>query len=287
MIGGKKMKKEIINFIVSLLLIIIGSLIGMRIESVRQNKEVKEKYIEYSVSVFDEFINKPKLGKETIEILLNNKSIENITSIEIDIYNRNNKDFENVKLFYELGFNKPDTEKIEIINNELYSNYGLPKESIIPLQDVINPEKNKGIRFGYEIKNLNKSDSFKPSFTSRILLIGSLSPKISVEILKPGLRIRPKVWEPSDSSLNVVKITTVLLIVLILIFLFVNFSDKITQKYAFDDLKNEINKFEIYNSEKQKVDIKDFIIHFQPIFRKILSFKYFFSIIIRKIKQTN
>lgn len=182
------MKKWVQDLLKSIIILIIGALLGYYLNNLQLKKSQKFQYFDYETSVNHDIIrlNNSSLRKN-IRVYYEDSLIDNLTSVEINIYNLTDIDYDNVDL--NIIF-----KSTQIANHYFQDRYELKGGIEFLSVDTL---QNKDISYKYNIKIANRSPfelkytaDNKPVLKATYLLIGIVEPDIKISITKKGLDIR-------------------------------------------------------------------------------------------------
>lgn len=152
--------KVLIQFIVSIAVLAVGTVVGIYVEKHTSEEKGKIRYLDYEINESN-LLKTPIIQGRTIEVLLDGNPINKLSQLEIPIYNYSDIDYENVPLFLELV---PKEEK----NYSLVASDAVGSDFIPEAIETIDvkPSKIAGLhRVGYKIKTVNRSsDKESPEF---------------------------------------------------------------------------------------------------------------------------
>jgi hypothetical protein len=181
------MKEETKKLLTNIFLLIVGALIGFGVQILRDTSDKKRRFLDVKVSFSDGIFSRPDIQNRNLEILLDNKPIKNLASVDITIYNFSDRDYDNVPVYIDFEANDPN-EQIEIIKTDVAGAHGI-REQIESLQRHPSGSK-RLIQEGYQVKTLNRPQDDDPVFQARYLFLGDKTPKVSVYTVKTGLEPR-------------------------------------------------------------------------------------------------
>lgn len=245
MIQELKVKKIILeNILPGLILLIIGTFIGVLTTTRNENKRNNHRFIDYKVTIDPEIvqINDDNL-KDEIKFTYKNEDIKKLTSVKIRIFNYSDKDFTDVPIYIIIKHSNPE---LKILNQ----NY-LDQNDLIDGIEFIKSEKdNYETKFYFKIKNASHTViSNKPSFKDKIFSFAFLvlnDNDIEVKVLqnKSGLDIQEfnyynYVKKPlSQTAIGIIIITFITLIIYLALISFLTRFQKIVFKKKYQ-LKKE------------------------------------------------
>ncbi|HKR06447.1 MAG TPA: hypothetical protein VJY62_17570 [Bacteroidia bacterium] len=213
------------NIIPGVLILAIGTYIGIYANSSKEKNDNKPRFLDYNYFVNDNLVQVPenKLLKD-IRISYQERSIENLTTANVSIFNFSNRDFENIPINITL---KPaNGDSLEIIRNNFEGINAMPED--IEFRNEIKRPDNSRI-FQFNIKTANRSGRPDLFFSSNsvlkvsFLIIGSKKPNLEVSVNKAGLDVRPYLYKnyAPFSIFNILDSPLVLIFVFILYVLFI------------------------------------------------------------------
>ncbi len=88
----------------SILLLIIGALIGYAIELYKSSEQGRIRYIDKEVGISKSVLNLPTLPAQKIEVFLNDAKVEHITEVRVILSNFEDKDFSDIPVFVTISF---------------------------------------------------------------------------------------------------------------------------------------------------------------------------------------
>jgi hypothetical protein len=124
-------------------------------------------------------ISKPQLSGKQVKVFVDNKPLDNISSVFVAIFNQTDQDYEDVPI--EIAFSPINGKPPQLIqvttqtSPEFYENMSLP----LPTDG--------SLHFGYRMKVMNRSSS--AALQSSYYFEGDQAPQITVSVLKKGLTI--------------------------------------------------------------------------------------------------
>ncbi len=138
------------------------------------------RYLEYGVTSSPELFKRPELSGRQVEVRIDGKPVENISTVHVALYNRTDQDFENVPV--ELTF--PAATKIIQARSETAPN--APPE--IPQTQPTAGTDGK-IRYDYTIAHANRIND--PVFIGDYTIEGPTAPALAVSVHGKGVEATP------------------------------------------------------------------------------------------------
>jgi len=140
-------------------------------------------YLEYRSQRIEAILSSAKAIGDSIQFNVNDKKIDNMSELDLNIYNLSNSDFSDVPVYIDLYNNLGSPLRIISINA-----YGFngAKEQVEQLPVEKSKFKDAGIRLGYNLRVANRNEKF-PIFTLKVLVEGTLSPDFNIDIAKNGV----------------------------------------------------------------------------------------------------
>jgi hypothetical protein len=178
----KDITKMALNSVFSLL---TGALLAIVVQGWNTQAASQVRYLDYIVNYRPGILTRPDIHGRKIEILLDQKPIENLSEVEVSVYNFSDRDYEDVDFYVDLV---PAGGPVEVLAQDVVGARGR-YETVEPLRDVV-PDPGE-LRYGYRVKTLNRSGFDVPAFQARYLTLGGTSPRARVEAIKTGVELRP------------------------------------------------------------------------------------------------
>ena len=238
--------------------ILVGITLAVDRKVMSDENRIRE--LEYKLTPVNGIINKPDLGSRELDILLDGNPIENISTLQVSLYNRTNRDYEDVLVYVELHY--PTHDQVEVITDSYRSPIGLPRESVQRLPETSDPSTPGARRFGYAFTTINRSpDQYTPVFELSFLVLGTNAPEASVEVQKAGLMAKQYSY-PEASLVSVVVASSLIAALYIGLFVYLwrydvkqrkrkqEFQPKLQQAFAerFPDESVAVAAFEVYKN---------------------------------------
>ncbi len=179
----------------SLVLVIISAVLaaitGAWVERQRANDDKMPRLIDYEIESSRIFPPGPYVPGKDVAITIDGKDAAGVTRLDLMVYNFSDKDFDNVRFYIDLVPDNPSEMPGDIQATSACGVNGIP-DSVTRIKDV-EPSKRPGaMRFGYEVRSLNRSARLTPSFmVSYYYLTDSphLTPEINTD--RAGIDLRP------------------------------------------------------------------------------------------------
>ena len=140
-----------------IILVLFSALIGYAVNAVKESSSNKKRYIDCWKNVSYSNINKSDLVEKNIQILINGKPVNNLSSIDVKLYNFSDKNFADIPVYIELIPAKGDS--LQLIEEDVD---GIGKNIESMSADSIHPIIG-GFKFAYLIKAANTADSLRHS----------------------------------------------------------------------------------------------------------------------------
>lgn len=183
------MKSTFTQILVGIVVLVVGTFVGTVVEKYRSESEGRIRYLDKEVSKRKSILSRPRIPGKNLQVILDGNPIENLSQVTISIFNYSDKDYSQVPVYVELI---PSSDKpIQIIGERAVGANDLP-EAVASIKNVKSSEVTGGLRYGYEIKNVNRTHDFdfKYAFHVSYLLLGEELPNIKVNTDSKGLRLR-------------------------------------------------------------------------------------------------
>lgn len=181
------MNKVLTQLAISLVVLIVGTFIGVVVEQNRSESEGRLRYLDREIRMSKSILSRPAIYKKKLELLIDGKSIDDISSVEVKLYNYSDLDYEKVPIYNELT---PTSEEPITILSESVTGANQLQEGVSPLDSVHRSTIPGAVRFGYKINALNRSSDFNYSFAATYFVLRSSPPEPKVAINKKGLDLR-------------------------------------------------------------------------------------------------
>lgn len=167
--------------------IILGALLGAfltgLINLLLDQYSNRIQYLDFKPQRIEAILSSAKAIGDSIQFNVNNNRIDNMSELDLNVYNLSNSDFSDVPIYIDL-YNSAGMP-LRIISISAYGANGA-KEQIEELAVEKSKFKEAGIRLGYNLKVANRNEKF-PVFTLKILVEGTLSPDFNIDIAKNGV----------------------------------------------------------------------------------------------------
>jgi hypothetical protein len=195
------MKDIFTKILIALITLGLGIPIGIWTESLRNEQANKMRFLDFDSQFHTNIIGHPDALEKKMNVFIDGIKVENISQIDIQIFNFTDKDFADVPLFIEINSLNGDT--LKLLNEKVAGQEGL-SDYIIPIQKI-EPAKFKGaLKFGYKLRTINRI-GYKPVFTASFLIIGKAD-HFQINTMQSNLDIvkfdyehfkKSKIWESS------------------------------------------------------------------------------------------
>ena len=174
------------KLVVIIIPLILGGLIGLFTQAWRDKQQVQTRYLDQSVSISDVIGHRSIPGRK-LEILLDNKPIENLSQVSISLFNATDQPYDDIRAYVDI---KPvEGDSLEVISQDVAGANGL-REAVTRESNVITPGRAGSIHLGYTIKTANPLGS-EPIFIAKYIVLGRERPALaSLTIDKKGLDTR-------------------------------------------------------------------------------------------------
>lgn len=183
------MKKIFAQILASVVILVIGTLVGGFVEKHRTEAQGKIRFLDVAISKGKSILSRPTIPGKNIEIMLEGKPIGNLSEVTLGIYNFTDRDYSEVLVYIELIPQGGTT--LDVVGQQAVGENNLP-EAVEPISNV-SPSNIKGAsRYGYKIRNVNRTGELigGASFQVRFLLLGDEVPEVKVAIDKVGLKLQ-------------------------------------------------------------------------------------------------
>lgn len=239
------------NILPGIVTLLLGTFIGIYVNSKKEVEDNKKRFLDYSLSIYPYLVKSPEEDLTSdVKVFYKEKSINNLTLVEVSLYNLSDKDFEDIPLYVTLFPALGDS--LEIVRSNFTSYKNMP--DIVESKEISTTDLSK--KFEYKIKTANRSASSNiyteenlPIIKASYLIIGAKNPKVELTLNKKGLDIRP--WDYlnySASSPSMVWVILFVLLAFVLLFFVFIFTIKI------------INFFSRNKAERDLIKRKQFIL---------------------------
>lgn len=184
-------KKILIQIFVGIVMLVAGSVTGWLIKKDQDKRAREIRYVDLETNINTNIIGRPAEIEQKLEIMLDGKPINNLTQVEVKVFNLNDQDFKNIPIYIELTPEEGDS--LNIISTDV-SGSNSTRELIEENHQVAAPKGLGGFRYGYNIKIANRSDE-SPIYYGSFLIQGTKNIEIEVEVAKAGIELRDYEWE--------------------------------------------------------------------------------------------
>lgn len=152
------------------------------------------RYLDYYVSSTGGMLSRPVFQDQQIKVQLGTKTIDNLSSVIVELHNNSDEDFEDVPIQIEFtgqGNAQPKLLLARSLTNPEHSTPQGEQQPQIPGKLVLR----------YNLKVVNRIS--EPAFLGNYLFEGNQAPEVSVSLLKKGVDARrtvvaPRVYSMSD-----------------------------------------------------------------------------------------
>lgn len=175
-----------------IIFIIIGGIITAAISfwfgGFQQKNFNQKRFFDIKTYVSHQILDKSELEEKKMQILYDGKQIYGVTNVRVDIYNYEDKSFENVPVIIEITPDKGDS--LQIVDVTVFGENGR-EEMITPLKNIGKASTSKALKFGYNIDIAHQADSSEKTVLTVIYgIISNKKPKVEVIIKKFGIGTR-------------------------------------------------------------------------------------------------
>ncbi len=139
----------------SIFLVVLSGSVGFLLNYISENFKKEGKYIDTEVF----YSNLSKITSHDIKIKFDTTTIENLYRVDVQVYNFNDVDFDNIPIYIELFGNQDGVTKV--LSEEAWGVDG-NKEIIDKIEELNTSNKPCGFRRGYLVKNARKGDVNHP-----------------------------------------------------------------------------------------------------------------------------
>lgn len=172
---------------VSLVVLLVGTAIGIYFERTQSSENNQTRYLDVRTESNAGILSRPSMPGRNLEILLDSKPIDNISSTSVRIYNYSDRDFENVPVLLELRSGS-ENSVLEILHQKVLGPGGI-EETVQRIPSSNKRSEPNHLRF--LLATVNRSlDSSEPVFEALFIAQGNEPPKIKLHIDKKGLKHR-------------------------------------------------------------------------------------------------
>ncbi|MHC5762470.1 hypothetical protein [Nostoc sp.] len=181
---------------------LIGALLSSIATILVTQEQKKTRYLDYAVNEINIIGSERNIPKDKIKVIFNNNKnpVEEVSQVQFLLYNLSDQDYENVDLYIDISPKSNMIKPLIIIADEIG---GSIKDAVENKTRIKPPDNPKGQRFGYRIKNINRSkieriseksdlDIPQPIFKITYTIIGNKSDEVQVvpSILAKGISER-------------------------------------------------------------------------------------------------
>ena len=177
----------------SILLLIIGALIGYAIELYKSSEQGRIRYIDKEVGISKSVLNLPTLPAQKIEVFLNDAKVEHITEVRVILSNFEDKDFSDIPVFVTIV--PKEGQYADVIAKDAYVGPSQSRDRVSELTNVKSPLKIESTKFGFKIHTLNRTYGYEDKAYLLFYLLGKVDPTIVVDVNKAGVELRPYSYE--------------------------------------------------------------------------------------------
>jgi hypothetical protein len=193
------MKDNYIKILIAVLTLALGSALGHWTKSLQDKQANQMRYLDFDYQIRNDIIGHPDALGKKMNVFIDGAKVDNLSQIDIQLYNFTDKDFSDVPLVIEINSTTGDT--LKFLNAQVAGQEGLP--DFIQSNQEIGPNKLKGsLKFGYKLKTLNRIGN-KPIFTASYLVVGKAD-HFQINTIQTNLDLvrydyehfkKPKLWE--------------------------------------------------------------------------------------------
>jgi hypothetical protein len=187
------MKENIIKTGSAIAMLVLGSVIGALVKEFAADRERQMRYLDVETEVRSELINVPKLDRlsRDFKVMLESQVVENISLVEVNIFNFTDLDFENVPAIVEI---RSSESNLELIQQEA-TGAGVADRVRVEHSPPSNKvAKNEPLNFAFTIVTANRGGYGSPVLTARFLFVGPVHPTVQVNSNMKGLQFRDFSW---------------------------------------------------------------------------------------------
>jgi hypothetical protein len=185
------MKDQLLKLIGSVLPLIVGTALGALAQSCRTHADNQTRYLDVRWHVNAELFDRPHVdARHDLTVLLDSKKIDNLSSVNVQLYNFSDLDFDNIPLFVDI---QSSEAALELIQADVVGANGLPEAvQITHGPATTSVAKDVPLRFAYTLTTANRAEDDVPLMVANYLFVGSVRPtNVAVKTIKKGLEVRP------------------------------------------------------------------------------------------------
>jgi hypothetical protein len=193
------MKDNYIKIIIALLTLVGGTLLGAWVKTFQDRQANQMRYLDFKYQIYNNIIGRPNGLNKQLEVFLDGQKIDNLTQVDIWIYNFTDRDHKDVPLIIEI--NSTEGDSLQLLNATVAGQEGLP-DFIEPLSKLAQTKTKGAVKVGYRLNTINRIGD-NPVFTASYLIIGNAD-RFQINTLQPNLDLtdynyehfkKPKLWE--------------------------------------------------------------------------------------------
>ena len=187
---------------------LIGAFLSAIATILVTQEQNKTRYLDYEVTETNIIGSERNIPTDKLKVIFNNDSknpVQEVSQVQVLLYNLSDQDYENVDLYIEISPKSNTIKPLTIIADEIG---GTIKDAVENKINIKSPDNSKGKRFGYRIKNINRSkidklseksdlDIPQPVFKIIYTIIGNKSEDVTVmpNIIAKGISERKLSYE--------------------------------------------------------------------------------------------
>jgi hypothetical protein len=180
----------------------------------------RQRTLMYELRPMSGIFTKPDLGRNKVEIQVGGKTVENISSVRITLYNDTDEDFEQLPIV--ALFKSPSGQPLKPMQARIIIPPNPAEYKVLSPATQPNGTADDVQRYEYNVKVANRSSS--PIFDAEFLFEGSIAPQTTVSIEKKGVRAEERLpkLEQADQframTRNITLVTTSAFMVILILY---------------------------------------------------------------------
>jgi hypothetical protein len=158
----------------------------MGVERWRTVDSTRIRYLDREVRIQKSVLRDLTIPGKKLEIMIDGQLVQDLSSITVALSNFTDQNFENVPIYIKIE--PTAATPVQVVSEHIVGNNNLP-EGVVKLTNVQPSQVPGGLRYGYQLGAVNRSDK-DTSFRATYFILGATEPTVSVKVHKSGLDLR-------------------------------------------------------------------------------------------------